>query len=161
MFEGLSSYCSLTVLNLKVRNIMSTSERSIQAAQAHGQGTTIITTFEGIEYCLDPAAAQVISFKPSRPSDGFFSSLNEDLRPCTVINYSKDQPNKKELNAIISKTALHDDVWTPAFLEGETNCSHEIAREDCLQYNTSQQSSFFNHLKLRNYGLRKMGSIFS
>ena len=93
----------------------------------HAQNTTIVTTFGGIEYYLDQAPAQVITLQPSRPLVRLFSSLSGDLFPCTVINSSKDQLNKEDLDAISAKFALHDDVWTQAFLEGETRCRREIA----------------------------------
>ena len=122
---------------------MSTNVPNIQAMQTHGQGITTITSFggiEGIEYYLDPAAAQVISFRPSRPSD-IFGSLQGDLCACTVVNYSKDHFDKENLAAISSEFALRDDVWTQAFLEGEISCHYEFVAENCLQYDTSQQPS--------------------
>ena len=113
---------------------MPTNVRDNPATQAQGQRTTIIASFGGIKYYVDPAPVQVISFQPSRPSDGFFSSLNGDLRPCTVIDNSNDHLNKEDLDTITSNLALHDDVWTPAFLEGETSRRHKFAIEcDCLQ----------------------------
>lgn len=114
-------------LTLKVLNtIMSKIVPSIQAAHAHGQITTTITSFGGIDYCLDPAAAQVISFQPSRPSDGFFGSFKGDLRPCTVINQSKDYLDKEDLDAFTFDLAPHEDVWTPTFAEGKTSCRYEM-----------------------------------
>ena len=108
--------------------------RDSQATQAQGQSTTIFASFGGIKHYVDPAPAQVISFRPSRPSDGFFSSLNGELYPCTVIDNSNDHLNNEDLDTITSNFALHDDVWTPAFLEGETSRSHKLAIEfDCLQ----------------------------
>ena len=113
---------------------MPTIVRDSQAAQAHGQSTSILAIFGGIRYYVDPAPAQVISFQPSRPSDGFFSSLKGDLRPCTVIDYSNDHFDKHDLDNIISNVALHDDVGTSAFIKGETSCRHQSAIQfDCLQ----------------------------
>ena len=113
---------------------MPTSVRDSQATEAHGQSTSIIACFKGIKYYVDPAPAQVISFQPSRPSDGFFGSLSEDLRPCTVIDYSKDHIKQQDLDNIISNIAVYDDVWTSAFMEGETSRRHKFAPEfDCLQ----------------------------
>ena len=114
---------------------MPTSVRNSQAAQAHGQSTSIIiASFGGIQYYVDPTPAKLISFRPSRPSDGFFNSLNGDLGPCTVIDYSNDHLNKQNLDNIISNIALHDDVWTSAFTQGETSRRHQSAIEfDCLQ----------------------------
>ena len=81
--------------------------------------TSIITTFAGIEYYLDVAPAQAITLRPPRPFARLFSGLNGYLLPCTVINSSKDQLNEEDLDTISTKFALHDDVWTRAFLEGE------------------------------------------
>ena len=139
---------------------MSTTVQHFQAMQAHGQNTTTITSFGGIEYYLDPAAAQAISFQTPRPSNGFFDSLKGDLHACTVIDYLRDHFNEEDLAAISSDFALRDDVWTPAFLEGEASCHYEIATESCLQYDTSQQSSYSKRPKAPNYALRKMGSTF-
>ena len=105
---------------------MPTIVPSVQATQAHGQSATIITSFGGIEYYVDPAAAQVISFQPCRPSDGFFGSLKGDLHPFTVINQSKESIDKEDLDALTFDFALRDDVWTPAFSEGETSCRYEM-----------------------------------
>ncbi len=95
--------------------------------RVYAQNTTIIITFGGIEYYLDQASAQVITLQPSRPLVRLFSGLNGDLFPCTVINSSKDQLNKEDLDVISVKFALHDDVWTDAFLKGEFGCRCEIA----------------------------------
>ena len=118
---------------------MSTIVPSIQAAHAHGQITTTFTSFGGIEYYLDPAAAQVISFQPSRPSDGFFGSLKGDLRPCTVVHQSKDYLDKEDLDAFTLDLALHDDVWTPAFSEGKTSCRYEMQTR--IAYNMTRLNS--------------------
>ena len=93
----------------------------------HASSTTIIASFGGIKYYLDTAPAQVVALQPSRPLIGSFSALNGDLFPCTVINLSKDQLNKEDLDRIIAEFALYDDVWTHAFLEGETSCRGAIA----------------------------------
>ena len=92
----------------------------------HASSTTIVTTFGGIEYYLAQAAAQVITLQPSRPLIGLFSGKG-DLFPCTVINSSKNQLNRQDLEALSAKFALHDDVWTHAFLESETSCRRENA----------------------------------
>lgn len=95
--------------------IMPTSVGNSQATQAHGQSTSIIiASFGGIQYYVDPAPAQVISFRPSRP-------FKEDLRSCTVLNCSNDHLNEQGLDNLISNVALHDDVWTSAFMKGETS----------------------------------------
>ena len=100
---------------------MPTNVRHSQATQAQGHSVTTIASFGGIKYYVDPKPAQVISFQPSRPTDGFFGSLNGDLRPCTVIDDSIDHLNMEGLGNIASFFAHYDDVWTSAFLEGETN----------------------------------------
>ena len=79
----------------------------------------IIATFGGIECYLDQSPAHVISFQPSCSSDENFSGLNGDLVPCTVFNGSTEEFNNEDLDAIAAELALHDDVWTPAFLKGE------------------------------------------
>ena len=113
---------------------MPTNVRDSQATQAHGQSTSIIASFGGIRYYVDPTPAQIISFQPSRPSDGFSSSLKGDLRPCTVIDYSNDHFNKLDLDNVVSNVALHDDVWTSAFMKGETSRRRQSAIEfGCLQ----------------------------
>ena len=103
---------------------MVTKEETFHAFWAHAQNTTIHTVFGGIEYYLDQAPAQVITPLSSSLSDGLFSGLNEDLFPCTVLNLRKDQLNRKDLDAISAKFALYDDVWTRAFLKGETSHHH-------------------------------------
>ena len=92
----------------------------------HASSTTIVTNFGGIEYYLAQAAAQVITLQPSRPLIGLFSGKG-DLFPCTVINSSKNQLNRQDLEALSAKFALHDDVWTHAFLESKTSCRPETA----------------------------------
>ena len=134
--------------------------QNLQATQAHEQSTVTTTSFEGVEYCLGPATAQKISFQPSRPWNGFFGGLKGDLCACTVIDYYKDHFDKEDIAIITSEFTRRDDVWTPAFLEGEASCYHEIATESCLQYDTSQQSSYSKGPKVRNYALRKMGFTF-
>ena len=93
----------------------------------HASSTTIITTLGGIKYYLDTAPTQVITLQPSRPLVRSFNALNGDLFPCTVINLSNDQLNKEDLDGISAEFALYDDVWTHAFLEGETSCRGTIA----------------------------------
>lgn len=83
------------------------------------QSTTIV--IGEIEYYIDQAPAHVITFQPSRPLDGLSRGLKGDLRPCTVTDWSEDQLNKENLDSISAKFALHDDIWTPAFLEGENS----------------------------------------
>ena len=119
----------------KVGNpIMPTNVRDSQATQAQGHRVTTIASFGGIKYYVDPKPIQVISFQPSRPTDGFFSSVNRDLRPCTVICSS----GHLNIDGIPTVYARLDDVWTSAFLEGETNRRHKFAIEfDCLQQDTS------------------------
>lgn len=109
---------------------MLTIVQATHDGRAYGQCTTVVTTFGGIEYYIDQAPAQVITFQSPR-SDGHFSSLKGDLLPCTVIKWSEDQLDKEDLDATSAKFALHDDVWQPAFLEGETSCRHGIAIENC------------------------------
>ena len=118
---------------------MSTDVRDSQATQVHGQCTSIIASFGGIKYYVDPTPAHVISFQPSRPSDGFFSSFKGDLRPCTVLDYSNDCSNRQDLDKIISNVDLHDDdVWTSAFMMGKTSRRHKSAIEfDCLRQDAS------------------------
>ncbi len=109
---------------------MSTNVGELQAKrglEACGQRITTIATFGDNEYYLDPAAAEVISFQPSPPSNGFFDSLKGDLRPCTTINRSKDQLGNEDFHVITSDFTLHDDIWTPAFLEGKTSYRLKVA----------------------------------
>ena len=114
--------------------IMPTNVRDSQATQAQGHSVTTIASFGGIKYYVDPKPVQVISFQPSRPTDGFFSSSNGDLRPCTVISSSDESLNMERLDGIPAFFAQIDDVWTSAFLEGETNRRHQYAIDlDCLQ----------------------------
>ena len=119
----------------KVGNpIMPTNVRDSQATQAQEHSVTTIASFGGIKYYVDPKPVQVISFQPSRPTDGFFSSLNGDLRPCTVIGTSDELLNVEGLGTYSSFYARYDDVWTSAFLEGERNRRHKYAIEfGCLQ----------------------------
>ena len=119
----------------KVGNpIMPTNVRDSQATQTQGHSVTTIASFGGIKYYVDPEPAQVILYQPDRPSDGFFSSLNGDLRPCTVIACSDDSHTRESLVNVNSFFSQFDDVWTPAFYEGETNHRHKLAIEfDCLQ----------------------------
>ena len=98
-----------------------TQKEASHGFHTHGQNIVAIATFGGIEYYLDQTSAEIITFQPSRPSSGLFSGLNGDLFPCTVINWSKDHFNKEDLDAISAKFALHDDVWTQAFLQSETS----------------------------------------
>ncbi len=109
---------------------MSTNVGELQAKrglEAHGHKITTIASFGDNEYYLDPAAAEVISFQPSPPWHDFFDSLEGDLHPCTVINRSKDQLDNEDFHIITSDFTLHDDVWTPAFLEGETSYRLKVA----------------------------------
>ena len=109
---------------------MSTIVRRIQgthASKTDGQINTGLVTFGEIEYYLDQAPAEIISFRASHPWEWLFSSCQGDILPCTVIDWSTDQLKKADLDAISTDIALRDDVWTPAFLEGETSCHHEIA----------------------------------
>ena len=119
---------------------MPTSVRDNQATQAKGHSITIIASFGGIKYYVDPEPAQVISFQPSRPSDSFFSGLNEDLRPCTVISSLNDHLDKEDLGSITSIFSVLDDVWTSAFLEGETSRRHNL-QSSMIAYNKRPLSS--------------------
>ena len=92
-----------------------------------GQIPATCIVFGGIEYYLDQAPTEVISFPSSHPPEGLFSGFQGDFLPCTVINWSAEQFERADLNAAATKLALRDDVWTPVFLEGETSCRHEIA----------------------------------
>ena len=139
---------------------MSMTVQNFRAMKTHEQSAVTITSFGGIEYYLGPATAQIISIRPSRPSDGFFGSLKGDLRACTVIDHYKDDFNKDDIAVVSSEFAQRDDVWTPAFLEGEASSYYEIATESCLQYDTSQQWSYSRSPKVRDYELRKMGFTF-
>ena len=112
---------------------MSTIVPEIQATHGskfYGQSNTFVGTFGEIHYYLDQVPAHVISFQPSRPSDGLFGGLRGDVLPCTVIDWSKDQLSKEDLIALCARFVLHDDVWTPVFLAGETSRHHEITVED-------------------------------
>ena len=90
------------------------------------RGTSIVITFGGFEYYLDRAPAHEPTVQPCRPSDKPFWALKEDLLPCTVIDWSKDQLSKEDLDATRANLSLHDDVWTPTFLEGKPSCCHEF-----------------------------------
>ena len=140
--------------------MMSTTVQTFQLMQAHGHCTRIIMSFGGTHYCLDPAAAQRISFQPSRPSIGLCDSLKEELHACTVIDRFKDHFNQEDLAAISFDLARYDDVWSPPFLEGEAGCCYKTATEIYLQYDTLQQSSYFKRPNLPNYALREMGPTF-
>ena len=101
---------------------MSTITRRVQTTEKFRECEQSTTVVVGeIEYYLHQVPAHVITFQPSRPLDGLFSGLKGDLRPCTVTDWSEDQLNKEDLDSISAKYALHDDVWTPAFLEGENS----------------------------------------
>lgn len=95
--------------------------------KSYEQSTTVFVTFGNIEYYLDQAPAEIITLQPSRSSDGLFSGLKGGLLPCTVIDWSKEQLDKEDLDAISAEFAIRDDVWTPVFLEGKNSCRHEIA----------------------------------
>lgn len=99
---------------------MSTLVQAIQEthdSKVYQQRTTTVVTFGGIDYYLDQAPVHVISFQPSKPADRLSNGLQQNLLPCTVINWSKDQLDKEDLDAISASFVLRDDVWTPAFLE--------------------------------------------
>ena len=81
----------------------------------------IIATFGGIEYYLDQSPAHTISIQTTYSLDQTFSGLKGDPIPCTVFNGSEDEFNNEDLDAVSSKLAHHDDVWTPAFLQSETS----------------------------------------
>lgn len=113
---------------------MSTIVQAIQEthdSKVYQQRTTTVITFGGIDYYLDQAPAHVISFQPSKPTDRLSNGLQENLLPCTVINWSKDQLYKEDMDAISAKFVLRDDVWTPAFLEGEASRRTKTATKDC------------------------------
>lgn len=104
---------------------MSTVMQAVQEthdSKVYQQHTNTVITFGGIDYYLDQAPAHVISFQPSKPADRLSDGLQQNLLPCTAINWSKDQLDKEDLDAISAKFVLRDDVWTPAFLEGEASC---------------------------------------
>ena len=96
-----------------------TEDGAIHGFGVPTQSTMIVNTIGGIEYCLDQAPTQVITIQRSSSSDRPLSGLKGDLYPCTVIDTSKEQLNKEDLDAISAKFALQDDVWTHAFLESE------------------------------------------
>lgn len=109
---------------------MSVVAREIQGTHASktcGQFSTTCIIFGETEYYLDQAPTEVISFSASHPSEGLFSGFQGDILPCTVINWSADQFERADLNAVVTKFALRDDVWTPEFLGGETSCRPDIA----------------------------------
>lgn len=120
---------------------MATVVRNMQAThdlENDERSTTIITSLGGIDYYLDGSAAVVIFSQLLRPSNAFSNSIEGDLRPCTVVDWSKDHLNKEDLSAISSKYTVHDDVWTPAFLEGENILSDKNSIGNCLQHVSSQ-----------------------
>ena len=107
---------------------MSTSMQTIQgihASETREQTTTFSTSFGGIEYYLDQSPAEIISSQA--PAEGLFSGSQGEVLPCTVINWSEDQLKKVDLDAISTKFALRDDVWTSEFLEGKTSCRLEVS----------------------------------
>lgn len=114
---------------------MSTNVQNIQGIHRsviHERNSTITKTFGDAEYLLDQIAVPPLCFRCSRSLNGLFNSLKGDLRPCTLIKRREEDSDKQDLDAIISNFTVHDDVWTPAFLEGETSFSHEKALENCL-----------------------------
>ena len=127
----------VTLLYFRVRvSIMFHTVQGIPSAHSLGvseRRTTTITTFGNVQYLLDQVAAQVISFGPSRRFKDFLTSPKGELRPCTVIEWSKDHLDKHDLNVLRSDFAVQDDVWMPEFLEGEIYCCNEAAVDHCLQ----------------------------
>ena len=97
---------------------------TVRDSMAYEPKFRIIATFGGIEYYLDQSPTHTISLQASYSSDEVFSGFKGDPIPCTVFNGSKDDFNKEDLDAVSSKLAHHDDVWTPAFLQSET--SHRL-----------------------------------
>ena len=114
------------IVEIPVMSLVTTKDEATHDFGAHAPKTISITTFGGIQHCLDQVPTQIVALQPSRPLVKLFSDLDGDLFPCTVIRLSKDQPNKENLDAIGAEFALHDDVWTHTFMEGETSCG-EIA----------------------------------
>ena len=97
---------------------MSTVVRSSMADKARYR---IIATFGGIEYHLSQSPIHTISLQTSNSSNGISSGFRDDPIPCTVFNGSKDEFDNEDLDAVRSKLADHDDVWTPAFLPSESS----------------------------------------
>ena len=94
---------------------------TVRGSMAYEPKFRIIATFGGIEYYLDQSPAHTISLQTSYSSDTIFNGFKGDPIPCTVFNGSKDEFNNEDLDAVRSKLAHHDDVWTPAFLQSETS----------------------------------------
>ena len=93
----------------------------VRGSMANKPEYRIIATFGGIEYYLDQSPAHTISLQTSYSWNQIFSGFKGDPIPCTVFNGSKDEFNNEDLDAVRSKLAHHDDVWTPAFLQRETS----------------------------------------
>lgn len=93
----------------------------VRSSTAYEPNLRIIVTLGGIEYYLDRSPAHAISFQPSYSLDEIFSGVKADLIPCTVFNGSKEEFNSEDLLVATAELDLHDDVWTPAFLQSETS----------------------------------------
>ena len=92
----------------------------VRSSMADEPKYSIIAAFGGIEYYLDQSPAHTISLQTYYSSDEVFSGFKGDPIPCTVFNASKDEFNNEDLDAVGSKLAHRDDVWTPAFLQSES-----------------------------------------
>ena len=94
---------------------------AVRGSMADKPRCRIIATFGGIEYYLDQPPGHTISIQTSYSLHEISSGLKGDPIPCTVFNASKDEFDNEDLDAVSSKLAHHDDVWTTAFLASEAS----------------------------------------
>lgn len=79
----------------------------------------------GIDCYLHQGPSHHLTSLPSQTQNSTGFNASRDLYPCSVINWSKGRFDKENLNAISAELAHHDDVWKPAFLEGEISTCHD------------------------------------
>ena len=84
-------------------------------AESRSSPANIFTT-GGIDYYVEHFPNQ----PPSLPFRALLSGTEGDLLPATVINWAKDRFGDNDLDQIAADFAPQDDVWTRAFLAGET-----------------------------------------
>lgn len=92
----------------------------------HNERIINIFTFGGVEYYVHQAPSHRLTFQPSpKQSLTGYDSLRS-LYPCSVVNWSEGRFDKDNLNAISAELDFYDDVWTPAFLDGETSSCLDV-----------------------------------
>ena len=77
---------------------------------------TKLLCVEGVQYYVHDTATHLTA---SLGAAATFFSDRQDLTPCTVINWAEDRFESKDLGFISNDFALHDDVWSPSFLDGK------------------------------------------